>query len=146
MTSRPARQGISGDHGGPAAQKPFLCHARRLLRSLGTSFLMLHNCRVILPNRRVRTRTHGGVTGKASDRLPMSIPWPVFETHLQNHNHFEGAFGEQYLLSEVPTIRSEPQRRPKRNLETCLGLWAKTETESLGLLRFERSINLIETG
>ena len=76
----------------------------------------------------------------------LSFPWPVFETHLQNHNHFEGAFGEQYLLSEVPTIRSEPQRRPKRNLETCLGLWAKTETESLGLLRFERSINLIETG
>jgi len=26
-----------------------------------------------LPNRRVRTRTHGGVTGKASDPLPMSI-------------------------------------------------------------------------
>ncbi len=25
------------------------------------------------PNRRVRTRTHGGVTGKASDSLPMSI-------------------------------------------------------------------------
>ena len=25
------------------------------------------------PNRRVRTRTHGGVTGKAGDRLPMSI-------------------------------------------------------------------------
>jgi len=26
------------------------------------------------PNRRVRTRTHGGVTGAAGDRLPMSIP------------------------------------------------------------------------
>jgi hypothetical protein len=25
------------------------------------------------PNRRVRTRTHGGVTGKAGDSLPMSI-------------------------------------------------------------------------
>jgi len=25
------------------------------------------------PNRRVRTRTHGGVTGTAGDRLPMSI-------------------------------------------------------------------------
>jgi hypothetical protein len=59
-------------------RSPFLCHARRLLRSLGTSFLALHNWRVILPNRRVRTRTHGGVTGKASDRLPMSIPWPAF--------------------------------------------------------------------
>jgi hypothetical protein len=34
---------------------------------------MLHTRRLILPNRRVRTRTHGGVTGKASDRLPMSI-------------------------------------------------------------------------
>jgi hypothetical protein len=37
----------------------------------------LHNWRVILPSRRVRTRTHGGVTGKASDRLPLSIPWPA---------------------------------------------------------------------
>ena len=26
------------------------------------------------PNRRVRTRTHGGVTGTAGDRLPMSMP------------------------------------------------------------------------
>jgi hypothetical protein len=34
---------------------------------------MLHARRLILPNRRVRTRTHGGVTGKASDRLPMSM-------------------------------------------------------------------------
>ena len=56
----------------------FLCHARRFLRSLGTSLLALHTRRLILPSRRVRTRTHGGVTGKASDRLPMSIPWLVF--------------------------------------------------------------------
>ena len=31
------------------------------------------NLRLNSPNRRVRTRMHGGVTGKASDSLPMSI-------------------------------------------------------------------------
>jgi hypothetical protein len=31
-----------------------------------------------VPNR-VRARTHGGVTGKASDRIPMSIPCPVLQ-------------------------------------------------------------------
>ena len=71
LAARPA--GINGVHGGLAAQSPFLCHARRLLRSPGASFLALHNWRVILPNRRVRTRTHGGVTGKASDRIPMAF-------------------------------------------------------------------------
>jgi hypothetical protein len=29
-----------------------------------------------------RAGTHGGVTGKASDRLPMSIPWPALETRV----------------------------------------------------------------
>jgi RNA-directed DNA polymerase len=54
-----------------------LSYAIHLLRELGTSSVTLHTRRLILPNRRVRTRTHGGVTGKASDRLPMSIPRPA---------------------------------------------------------------------
>ena len=33
-----------------------------------------------LDNRRVRTRTHGGVTGKAREGLPMSIPPTPFNT------------------------------------------------------------------
>src|ERR1700722_11388633 len=32
---------------------------------------------LIPPNRRVRTRTHGGVTGKACESLPMSILIPL---------------------------------------------------------------------
>ena len=67
-------------------RSPFLCYARRLLRPLGTSFLALHTGRLILPNRRVRTRAHGGVTGKASDRQPMSIPWPALETRVAQSN------------------------------------------------------------
>jgi len=38
-------------------------------------------CKLNPSNRRVRTRTHGGVTGKAREGLPMSIkssPYPVW--------------------------------------------------------------------
>ena len=71
LAARTAGASVRGSMAAKPHRSPFLRHARRLLRSLGTSFLVLHNWRVILPNRRVRTRTHGGVTG--SDRLPMSI-------------------------------------------------------------------------
>jgi hypothetical protein len=78
MSSKPisikASVGKSGGvPGGSAAQKPSLIHTRRLLRPLGTSLLTQHARCLFLANRRVRTRTHGGVAGKASDRLHMSI-------------------------------------------------------------------------
>jgi transposase len=70
--------GLSGDRGGLAEHRlsPMPCHP---LISTAWDFL----CCIALPaldprNRRVRTRTHGGVTGKASDRIPMSIPQPAF--------------------------------------------------------------------
>ena len=46
----------------------------KLLRTPGSLSVTLHARRTILANRRARTRTHGGGTGKASDRLHMSIP------------------------------------------------------------------------
>jgi hypothetical protein len=46
----------------------------------------LHSRRFILTNRRVRTRTHGCVTGKASDRIPMSIGY-------RGHSHTSIGFG-----------------------------------------------------
>jgi hypothetical protein len=74
-----------------------------LLRRLGTSSFALHPRRLTLPNRRVRTRTHGGVTGKASDRLPMSIPWPALETRASN-NCREASFWKRELLDRTPSM------------------------------------------
>ena len=54
-------------------------YARRIGCPPLISYAALHFRRLILTNRRVRTRTHGGVTGKASDRIPMSFPWPALE-------------------------------------------------------------------
>jgi hypothetical protein len=74
MTSRPVRQGISGVLGGSAAQKPSRMPCLPLT-SIAWDFLPYAAHPVRNPtDRRVRTRKHGGVTGKASDRPPMSIP------------------------------------------------------------------------
>ena len=69
-------QGPPGQHPRPLAYQPqpgpqlraSHCLLRRA-RSSPADFLQPHNP----PNRRVRTRTHGGVTGKACEGLPMLI-------------------------------------------------------------------------
>lgn len=66
-----------GNRGGLAVHRLSLTPCQPLTSNardfLGYSAHQAHN-----PNepRLVWTRTHGGVTGKSSDRLPMSIPWP----------------------------------------------------------------------
>ena len=64
------------------------------------------------PNRRIRTRTYGGVTGKAGDRLPMSIFCPVVALlvpcdarrlrRLRNSLRGERYLSAQTVLAESP--------------------------------------------
>jgi hypothetical protein len=76
MTLRPARQGILGALGGSAALDA-LSHAMptAYFDRLGLLSYAAHP--ELDPTEPPCTdRTHGGVTGKASDRLPMSIAGP----------------------------------------------------------------------
>ena len=68
MNWRSARLGILRALGGSAAKKPYLSCPP--LTPIAWDFLPLWCNPALTTNRRVRTRTHGGVTGKASDRLP----------------------------------------------------------------------------
>lgn len=74
---RPARLGFRWEPGGLAVHRLSLTPCQPLTSNAG-DFLGYRAHQAHNPNepRLVRTRTHGGVTGKSSDRLPMSIPWP----------------------------------------------------------------------
>ena len=146
------------------AQQPGILHPASP-SSIAWDFLhcAVHTRGLILPNRRVRTRTHGGVTGKANDRLPMSITtslvwrWPIsWRARLGPYSPVASRGesrrkGSGSRWSDAPTMAREFQS--ENSLEICRALNRELEGVSIQFephieskKRIPRAIGIIRMG